>query len=174
MVFIGPVNALSPTRWQAIAWTNDYLWSMGSLKWISVRLSSQIQHFIFNLSLYCCGLKCGGALPFISLLRFRCIYYNATIKVINSNWNGEFFRHDDVIKWNHFCVTGPLCGEFTGLTGEFPELSSVTRSFDVFFICVWINDWVNNREVGDLNRHRAHYDVIVMVFGFTWIKVYCP
>ena len=29
-------------------------------------------------------------------------------------------------------------------------------------ICVWINDWVNNREAGDLRRYRAHYDVIVM------------
>ena len=24
------------------------------------------------------------------------------------------WRHDDVIKWKHFRVTGPLCGEFTG------------------------------------------------------------
>ena len=30
-------------------------------------------------------------------------------------------------------------------------------------ICVWINGWVNNREAGDLRRHRGHYDVIVMI-----------
>ena len=30
-------------------------------------------------------------------------------------------------------------------------------------ICAWINDWVNNREAGDLRRHRAHYDVIVII-----------
>ena len=29
-------------------------------------------------------------------------------------------------------------------------------------IGAWINGWVNNREAGDLRRHRAHYDVIVM------------
>ena len=29
--------------------------------------------------------------------------------------------------------------------------------------CVWINGWVNNREAGDLGRHRAHYDVTVMI-----------
>ena len=29
-------------------------------------------------------------------------------------------------------------------------------------ICAWINGWVNKREAGDLRRHRAHYDVIVM------------
>ena len=30
------------------------------------------------------------------------------------------------------------------------------------WICAWINDWVNNREAGDLSRHRTHYDFIVM------------
>ena len=30
-------------------------------------------------------------------------------------------------------------------------------------ICSWINCWVNNLEAGDLKRHRAHYDVTVMV-----------
>ena len=29
-------------------------------------------------------------------------------------------------------------------------------------ICTWINGWVNNREAGDLRRHRAHYDVTIM------------
>ena len=29
-------------------------------------------------------------------------------------------------------------------------------------ICAWINRWVNYSKAGDLRRHRAHYDVIVM------------
>ena len=29
-------------------------------------------------------------------------------------------------------------------------------------ICLWIKGWVNNREAGDLRRHRGHYDVNVM------------
>ena len=65
---------------------------------------------------------------------------------------------------NIFHVTGPLCGEFTG---EFPSQRPVTRSFDVSSICAWINGWVNNREAGDLRRHRAHYDVIVM-YSVNW------
>ena len=36
------------------------------------------------------------------------------------------------------------------------------RSFGGFFICIWINGWVNNREVGDLRHHYVHYDVTVM------------
>ena len=31
-----------------------------------------------------------------------------------------------------------------------------------FLICARINDWVNNRDAGDLRRYRGHYDVIVM------------
>ena len=30
-------------------------------------------------------------------------------------------------------------------------------------ICVWINGWENNREAGDLIRHRDHYEVNVML-----------
>ena len=29
-------------------------------------------------------------------------------------------------------------------------------------IYVWINEWVNNREAGDLRLYRDHYEVIVM------------
>ena len=31
-------------------------------------------------------------------------------------------------------------------------------------IWTWIKGWVNNREAGDLRRHRVHYDVTVMHF----------
>ena len=34
--------------------------------------------------------------------------------------------------------------------------------FRVTALCAWINGGVNNGEAGDLRRHRAHYDVIVM------------
>ena len=44
------------------------------------------------------------------------------------------------------------------------------------FICAWINGWVNNREVGELRRHRAHYDVIVMklYFPMRWFYPLLP
>ena len=62
---------------------------------------------------------------------------------------------------NIFRVTGHLCGEFTG-----PRWIPRTKASDAelwcFFICVWINGWVNNREAGDLRRYRAHCDVTVM------------
>ena len=63
---------------------------------------------------------------------------------------------------NIFRVTGHLCGEFTC-----PRWIPRTKASDaelwwVFFICVWINGWVNNREAGDLRRHHAHYEVTVL------------
>ena len=30
-------------------------------------------------------------------------------------------------------------------------------------ICTWTNSWANDRDAGDLKRHRAHYDVTVMI-----------
>ena len=47
--------------------------------------------------------------------------------------------------------------------GEFPSQRPLTNLALTFsLICVWINDWVNNREAGDLRRYHSHYDVIVM------------
>ena len=41
--------------------------------------------------------------------------YNLKLQVNHMKWAGQLkIKHDDVIKWKHFRVTGPLCGEFTG------------------------------------------------------------
>ena len=70
--------------------------------------------------------------------------------------------HDDVIKWKHF----PRYWPFVRGIHRSPVNSlhkGQWRGVLMFsLICVWINGWVNNREAGDLRRHRAHYDVIVM------------
>ena len=70
--------------------------------------------------------------------------------------------HDDVTKWNIFRVTGPLCGEFTG-----HRWIPLTKARDTELWCFlwsapWIHGWVNNREAGEMRRHHAHYDVIIM------------
>ena len=70
--------------------------------------------------------------------------------------------HDDVIKWNIFRVTGPLCGKFTS-----HRWIPLIKASDAEFWCFlwsapWINGWVNNPDAGDCRRRRTHYDVIVM------------
>ena len=52
-----------------------------------------------------------------------------------------------------------LCAGNSPVRGEFPAQRPVTRSFDVFLMCVWINAWVNNAEAGELRRYRAHIEV---------------
>ena len=66
-----------------------------------------------------------------------------------------------------------LCAGNSPLTGEFPAQRPVTRSFDVFFdLRIFLtNRWVNNRETGDLGRHRAYFDVIVMRWCWKYTKV---
>ena len=63
-----------------------------------------------------------------------------------------------------FSASLALCVGNSPVTGEFPAQRPVTRSFDDYLVCDWINRWGNNREAGDLRRHRAHYDVIVVKF----------
>ena len=42
-------------------------------------------------------------------------------------------------------------------------LALCAENSPVSLICAWTNAWVNNCEAGDLRRHCAHYDVIVMI-----------
>ena len=56
-----------------------------------------------------------------------------------------------------FCVTGPLCGEFTG-----HRWIPLTKASDAELKYFLSNGWVKNRDAGDLRRHCAHYDVTVM------------
>ena len=68
--------------------------------------------------------------------------------------------------WRHqmetFSALLAICAGNSPVPGEFPTQRPVTRALMFSLICVWINDWVNNREAGDLRRYRAHYDVSVM------------
>ena len=36
------------------------------------------------------------------------------------------------------------------------------RALMFLLICTWTNGWANNRDAGDLRRHRAHHDVTVI------------
>ena len=71
--------------------------------------------------------------------------------------------------WRHQMETSSallaLCAGNSPVTGEFPAKRPVTQSMIISLVCARINAWVNSLEAGDLIRHRAHYDVIVMSYG---------
>ena len=58
------------------------------------------------------------------------------------------------------------------VTGEFSAQRPVTRSFDAFFD-LRLNK--RSREARDLRRHRAHYDIIVMIYILIYdiALIYC-
>ena len=70
--------------------------------------------------------------------------------------------HDDVIKWKHFPRNWPFVRGIHRSPVNSPHKGQWRGALMFPLICVWINDWVNNLEAGDLRRYRVHYDVIVM------------
>ena len=70
--------------------------------------------------------------------------------------------HDNVIKWKHFPGYWPFVRGIHRSPAHSPHKGQWRGALIFSLICVWINDWVNNREAGDLRRYRAHYDVTVM------------
>ena len=75
-----------------------------------------------------------------------------------------WYIHDDVIKWKHFPRNWPLVRGIHRSPVSSPHKGQWRGALKFSLICVWINGWINNREVGDLRRYRAHYDVTVMFF----------
>ena len=71
--------------------------------------------------------------------------------------------HDDAIKWKHFPRYWPFVRGINRSPVNSPHKGQWRGALMISFICTWFNGWVNNREGGDLRRHRTHYDVTVMV-----------
>ena len=71
--------------------------------------------------------------------------------------------------WRHqmetFSALLALCAGNSPVPETSPHKGQWRGSLMLPLICAWINDRVNNREAGDLRRHRGHYDVNVMYCG---------
>ena len=74
----------------------------------------------------------------------------------------EVIRHDDITKWKHFPRYWPFVRGIHQSPVNSPHKGQSRGALMFSLICVWINRWVNYGEAGDLRRHRAHYDVILM------------
>ena len=70
--------------------------------------------------------------------------------------------HDDVIKWKYFPRYWPFVRGIHRSPVNSPHKGQWRGALMFSLISAWINGWVNNGEAGDLRRHPAHYDVIVM------------
>ena len=68
--------------------------------------------------------------------------------------------------WNLFRVTGPLLRGIPRSPVNSPHKGQWRGALMFSLICAWTNSLVNTR--GYLRRHRAHYDVIVMVTALSF------
>ena len=72
-------------------------------------------------------------------------------------------KHDDVIKWKRFARYWPFVRGIHRWPVNSPHKGQWHGALVFSLICAWINGWVNNREAGDLRRHRPHFDATVMI-----------
>ena len=70
--------------------------------------------------------------------------------------------HDDVIKWKPFPRYWPFVRGFHRSPVNTPHKGQWRGALMLSLIFAWTNGWVNNRDAGDLRRHRANYDITVM------------
>ena len=74
--------------------------------------------------------------------------------------------NDHISWWRHqmetFSALLALCAGNSPVPVNSPHKGQWRGALMFSLICARINDWVNNREAGDLRRHRGHYDVNVI------------
>ena len=70
--------------------------------------------------------------------------------------------HDDVIKWKHFPCYWPFVRRIHRSPVNSLYKGQWRGALMFSLVWAWRNGCVNNRDAGDLRRHRAHYDVTVM------------
>ena len=88
-----------------------------------------------------------------------------------------FAQYFHISWWRHqmeiFSASLALCAGKSPIPGNSLHKGQWHWALMFSLICAWINDWINNREAGDLRRHRGHYDVNVMLWkvGIDWLQL---
>ena len=73
-----------------------------------------------------------------------------------------------IIKWKPFPRYWPFMWGIRRSSVNSPHKGQWRGALMFSLICTWTNEWVSNRGAVDLIRHRAHYDVAVMIH---WARV---
>ena len=95
-------------------------------------------------------------------LLFCLLFYHSRLYLSLTQDINILSLHDDVIKWKHFPRYWPFVQGIHRWPVNSPHKGQWRGALMFSLICAWINGCVNNREAGDLRRHRTHYDVTVM------------
>ena len=102
---------------------------------------------------------------------FQCWIWSSRSRCPCTNHLQTRHPHDDAIKWKHF---PRYCAFVRGIHRSpvnSPHKGQWRRALMFSLICAWTKVWVNNRDVGDLRRHSAHFEVTLMLAVLmTWIE----
>ena len=131
-LYLQCLNILIP-RWPTWMYNGLFAYTLKQ-GWRNYGIKSSFQEVSLQLYATIVGTRAGLAIKMTSM-------------GMMTSSNGNIFR-----------VTCHLCGSPVNS----PHKSQWRGALIFSLICAWINDWVNNREAGDLRRYYAHYDVIVM------------
>ena len=72
------------------------------------------------------------------------------------------YDYDDVIKWKHFRRHWAFVWGIHRQPVNCSQKGQWREALIFSLICAWTNGWANNRDAGDLRRHRVYYDVTVV------------
>ena len=86
--------------------------------------------------------------------RHSTVIYRCTARQAGNSW----WRH----QMETFSALLAICAGIHRSPVNSPHKGQWWWALVFSLICAWINGWVNKREAGDLRRHCAHYDVILM------------
>ena len=85
--------------------------------------------------------------------------------VYGQNVSANWVSHDDVIRWKHFLRYWPFVQGIHRLPVNSPYKGHWRGALMFSLISARTNNSGNNGDAGDLRRHRAHHDVIVMIMA---------
>ena len=130
-----------------------------SIFWGQVTLMLLI--FWFMISLYvACTTKDN-----ISIFQYTTLQKLSHPSIMYLRDSTMLLVHNDVIKWKHFPRHWTFVREIHRSPVNSPYKGQWRGALMFSLICAWTNGSASNRDVGDLRRHRAHYDVNVMTCG---------
>ena len=78
--------------------------------------------------------------------------------------------HDYVIKWKHFPRYWPFVRGIYRWSVNSPHKGQWHGALMFSLICAWTKGSGNNRDAGDLRRHRTHYVVTAMPWGWALMR----
>ena len=133
-----PVNSLQKGQWRrALMFSLIFAWING---WVNNRAAAILALLVEVPDL---GPNCTH-----QIFSLRFLYY---------------IVHDDVIKSKHFPRHWPFVRGVHRSPVDSPHRGQWRGALTFSLTCASTNGWANNRDTGNLRRHRAHYDVTVMI-----------